>query len=83
MPIYTYEVIDTKEVFEVEQSINSKPIEFHPENGLKVRRIYSNVNINSRYTKSKENKLSDVSNIKKAGFKVLQKDKATGNYHAL
>ncbi len=83
MPIYTYEIIETKEVFEVEQSISSEPIETHPETGQKVRRIYSNININSQYTKSKEDRLSDVSRIKKAGFKVLQKDKSTGNYHAL
>ena len=40
-------------------------------------------NINIEYTPGKEKSLSDTTRIKKAGFKILEKDKLTGKYHAL
>ena len=84
MPIYTYITIEPDgsdgDVFEVEQSINSAPITHHPENGKPVRRIYEAPNINSEYTPSKEKSLSDITRIKKAGFKILEKDKISGKY---
>ncbi len=87
MPIYTYQVVEPDgsdgEIFEVEQSIDSPALTHHPENGKKIRRIYSRVNINSEYTKGREDKLSNIDYIKKKGFEVLQKDKISGNYYKL
>ena len=85
MPIYRYITIEPDgsegEEFEVEQSITSEPLKFHPENNKPVKRIYDKLNINVEYTAGKEKSLSDISRIKKAGFTVLEKDKLTGNYY--
>lgn len=85
MPIYTYTTIEPDgtepEIFEVEQSITAKPLEFHPENNKPVKRIYDSPNINIQWTQGKEKKLSDIANIKKAGFKVLQKDPISNTYY--
>ena len=87
MPIYTYQVVNDDgsagEIFEVEQSANAFAVECHPVTGKKVVRLYDSPNISTQYTTGKEKSFSDVSRIKKAGFKVLQKDKITGNYHSL
>lgn len=87
MPIYRYITIEPDgsegDIFEVEQSADSAPVKFHPENGKPVKRVFDAPNINTEYTARKEKSLSEVSRIKKAGFKILQKDKLTGNYHAL
>ncbi len=87
MPIYRYITIEPDgsegEEFEVEQSITSQPLSFHPENNKPVKRIYDKLNINIEYTAGKEKSLSDVSRIKRAGFAVLEKDKQTGKYHKL
>ena len=84
MPIYTYITINPDgsdgEVFEVEQSISSKPLEKHPENGLPVKRVFDAPNLNTEYTPGKEKSLSDMTRIKKAGFEVLEKDKISGKY---
>ena len=85
MPIYRYITIEPDgsegEEFEVEQSITSEPLKFHPENKKPVKRVYDKLNINVEYTAGKEKSLSDISRIKKAGFTVLEKDKLTGNYY--
>ena len=87
MPIYKYITIEPDgsdgDVFEVEQSAGSDPIKKHPENGKPVKRVFEAPNINIEYTPGRENSLGDTTRIKKAGFKILQKDKLTGNYHAL
>lgn len=87
MPIYKYITIEPDgsegDVFEVEQPAGSGPIKKHPENGKPVKRVFEAPNINIEYTPGKEKSLSDVARIKKAGFKILQKDNLTGNYHAL
>lgn len=87
MPVYRYITIEPDggdgEIFELEQPITSKPIQRHPENGKPVKRVYESPNINSEYTKGKENALSDIKRIKKAGFQVLQKDKVSGKYFKL
>lgn len=87
MPIYKYITIEPDgsegDLFEVEQSANSDPIKTHPENGKPVKRVFEAANINIDYTPGREKSLADVTRIKKAGFKILQKDKLTGNYHAL
>ncbi len=84
MPIYRYITIESDgsegDVFEVEQSISSPALTSHPENGKKVRRIYDSPNINTDYTPGKEKSLSDVSRIKRAGFRILEKDKISGKY---
>ena len=85
MPIYKYATIDADgsdgEIFEVEQSISSKPITKHPENGKPVRRIFDKPNINIEYTAGKEKSLSDMGRIRAAGFRVLKKDKISGKYY--
>lgn len=87
MPVYRYITIEPDggegEAFEVEQPITAKPLERHPENGKPVKRVYDKLNINIEYTKGRENALSDVKRIKKAGFEILQKDKVSGKYHKL
>lgn len=87
MPIYKYITIEADgsdgEIFEVEQSINSKPIERHPESGKPVRRIYESPNLNLQYTHDKELKRSDPKYIKSKGFQILKKDKISGNYYKL
>jgi len=84
MPIYKYIVIEDDgsegEIFEVEQSIKSKPITRHPESGKRVKRVFDAPNINIEYTAGKEKSLSDVGRIKKAGFRILEKDKISGKY---
>ncbi len=84
MPIYRYITIEPdgreSEEFEVEQAISAPPLKVHPENGKPVKRIYDKLNINIDYTPGKEKSLSDISRIKRAGFKVLQKDKISGKY---
>lgn len=84
MPVYKYITIEDDgsegEIFEVEQSIKSNPIERHPENGKRVRRIFDAPNINIEYSSGKEKSLSDMSRIRKAGFRVLKKDKISGKY---
>ncbi len=84
MPIYRYITIEDDgnegEIFEVEQSIKSKPITTHPENGKRVKRIFDSPNINLEYTTGKEKSLSDISRIRKAGFRILEKDKISGKY---
>ncbi len=84
MPIYRYQVIqddDMGEIFEVEQSASSPTLKFHPENGKPVRRIYDAPNIQTQYTRGRENKLSDINYIKSKGFQVLEKDKISGKYY--
>ncbi len=84
MPIYRYITIEDDgsegEIFEVEQSITSTPITTHPENGKRVKRIFDSPNINIEYTAGKEKSLSDISRIRKAGFRILEKDKISGKY---
>jgi len=84
MPVYKYITVESDgsegEIFEVEQSMSAKPIERHPENGKKVRRIFDIPNICDEYTPGKEKALSDITRIKKAGFEILEKDKLTGKY---
>lgn len=84
MPIYKYQVVEDDgsdgEIFEVEQSANSPAITTHPENGKRVRRIYEAPNIQTQYTKGREQKLSDIKYIKSKGFEVLEKDKISGKY---
>lgn len=87
MPIYKYITIEPDgsdgDVFEVEQSAGSDPIKKHPENG-KPSRGYSKPRTSiSSIRRGREKSLGDTARIKKAGFKILQKDKLTGNYHAL
>ncbi len=83
MPVYKYAVIEKDgsegEVFEVEHA-SSKTLKTHPENGKPVRRVFESPNLNSQYTPQKEKALSDIKKIKKAGFKVLEKDKISGKY---
>ena len=85
MPIYKYRVIEEDgsdgEIFEVEQSVISPAITRHPENNKKVRRIYDAPNIQTQYTKGREQKLSDINYIKSKGFQVLEKDKIAGGYY--
>lgn len=87
MPIYKYITIESDgsegEIFEVEQSINSEPIKNHPESGKLVKRIYEAPNLNSQYTKGREQKLSDPKYVKSKGFNILKKDKISGNYYKL
>lgn len=87
MPVYKYITIEEDdregEIFEVEQSINSKPLEKHPESGKPVRRIYESPNLNLQYTHDKELKRSDPKYIKSKGFQILQKDKISGKYYKL
>jgi|GEM_PF-6734257 len=80
MPIYRYKVIETGEIFEVEQKISSQSITEHPVTKQKVERIYDSPNLNKTYTAGWERKLSDTANIKKAGFEILEKDKISGKY---
>lgn len=84
MPIYKYITIEPDgskgEIFEVEQSIKSDPITVHPENNKPVKRIFDAPNINIEYTQGKEKSLSDITRIKKAGFRILEKDKISGKY---
>ncbi len=84
MPIYRYITIESDgsegEEFEVEQSISAEPLKFHPENNKPVKRVYDKLNINVEYTRGRENALSDVNRIKRAGFTILEKDKLTGKY---
>ncbi len=84
MPIYKYVTIEVDgsegEIFEVEQNITSPILVSHPENGKRVKRIYDSPNINKDYTPGKEKSLSDMTRIKKAGFRVLEKDKISGKY---
>ncbi len=84
MPVYKYITIEPDgsegEVFEVEQSIASDPIKFHPENGKPVKRVFDAPNINIEYTAGKEKSLSDMRRIRAAGFRVLKKD-ISGKYY--
>lgn len=84
MPVYRYVTIEPDgslgEEFEVEQSIKAEPIARHPETGKPVRRVYDNPNINIEYTSGREKSLSDIARIKRAGFRVLEKDKLSGKY---
>ena len=84
MPIYRYITIEADgsegEIFEVEQPASSPALKTHPENGKKVRRIYDAPNIQTQYTKGREQKLSDIGYIKSKGFEVLEKDKISGKY---
>lgn len=87
MPIYKYITIEDDgsegEIFEVEQAANSDILKTHPENGKKVKRVYESFNLNTEYTKGKEQKLSDPKYIKSKGFQILHKDKLSGNYYKL
>ena len=84
MPIYTYTTIETNgsepEIFEVEQPISAPPLEKHPVNGKPVKRIYDSPNINIQYTLGRERELSDTTKIKKAGFKIFERDKISKQY---
>ncbi len=84
MPVYRYVTIEPDgsdgEIFEVEQGVNSPSLKLHPESGKNVRRIYDSPNINTNYTPGKEKSLSDMARIKKAGFRVIEKDKISGKY---
>lgn len=83
MPVYRYATIENGkdgEIFEVEQSASAPSLKFHPENGKPVRRIYDAPNIQTQYTKGREEKLSDVNYVKTKGFQILEKDKISGKY---
>lgn len=84
MPIYRYITLEADgsegEIFEVEQSATSPALKTHPESGKRVRRIYDAPNIQTQYTKGREQKLSDIKYIKSKGFEVLEKDKISGKY---
>jgi predicted nucleic acid-binding Zn ribbon protein len=41
MPLYTYEIIDSSERFELRQSMSEPALEQHPETGVPVRRVIS------------------------------------------
>ena len=84
MPIYKYATIEPDgsegEIFEVDQPISSPPLRIHPENGKPVRHLFDAPNINIEYTPGREKSLSDMSKIRKSGFRVLKKDKITGKH---
>ncbi len=84
MPVYRYVTVEPDgsdgEIFEIEQDINAPLLKFHPTNGKNVRRIYDYPNINIDYTPGKMQSLSEVSRIKKAGFRVIEKDVVSGKY---
>lgn len=84
MPIYRYQTIEPDggegEIFEVEQPASSPALKTHPENGKKVRLLYDSFNIQTQYTKGREQRLSDAKYIKSRGFEVLEKDKISGKY---
>ena len=84
MPVYTYITIEPDgsegEIFEVEQSASSPALTRHPENDKPVKRVFDAPNIGIKHTPGSEKKLSETGRVKKAGFKIFERDKS-GNYH--
>lgn len=85
MPTYLYETLpedgSPAQRFEVQQSIQDKPLEVDPESGRRVRRVLCPPFISSRHTPGKSKALLDNKRIEQAGFTKYEKDKGTGEYH--
>jgi len=69
MPIYSYEIKTSGEVFEVMQASDDPPLTKHPETGEPVRRVISAPNIAIRYTDRATNAmLKDNKKLEQMGF---------------
>lgn len=84
MPTYLYQTIcddgSEGEVFECTHSMHDQ-LEFHPETGEPVRRVYSVPNLATRYTPGHTRQLLSNENLERKGFTKYQKDKLSGQYH--
>lgn len=85
MPTYVYQTLPADgtpgECFEVVQSMQDKPLEFHPESGLPVRRVILAPNLTTRYSTGATKQRLENNRLEKAGFTKYARDKLTGEYH--
>ena len=72
MPTYVYEVVlsngDAGEKFEVVQKMTDEPLEFHPESGQPVRRIFLPFHLAGKHGSNVDKNLADDSKLEKLGF---------------
>tara|TARA_Y100001934_G_scaffold251631_1_gene314941 strand:- start:1491 stop:1814 length:324 start_codon:yes stop_codon:yes gene_type:complete len=84
VPVYSYRVVTSQgigESFEVEQTIDSPPLEKHPLTGEKVERLYENPpNLLSKHSENSEKKALSPENLRKNGFSRYERDSGSGSY---
>ena len=83
MPVYRYRVVtadDSGEIFEVEQSADSPPLQKHPLTGDPVTRIYDTPNLSTQHTEGKAKRALDPGNLDRHGFSRYERD-SSGSYH--
>jgi len=83
MPVYRYRVTtddDSGEIFEVEQSIDSPPLQKHPLTGDPVARLFDAPNLSTQYTEGKTKRSLNPDNLGKHGFSRYERD-GSGSYH--
>ena len=83
MPVYRYRVVtddDSGEIFEVEHSAESPPLQKHPLTGDPVTRVYDAPNLSTQHTEGKTKRVLESDNLNRHGFSRYERD-SSGSYH--